>query len=253
MQNRLLACALLLTAIHPAQAQRPRPGAFDFYVFAMSIAPSFCDLTGNATHKRQCDNPSNAAYQATPLTIHGLWPNLRRASARDQPANCSTERLPRLSEPLARDLQTYMPGVADGLPSYEWGKHGVCSGLTPEAYFQREVDLAKAANATIGEVLKQEHMLGRQVQVDALAAAVAAKNPDLARALIVDCQFSRSSAPGAPSRAYIAEVRVLIAKDLPAAADGAWPARFVPLSTVGYRANSGCPRGEGFLPGGFRE
>src|SRR5215207_3734923 len=30
-----------------------------------------------------------------------------------------------------------------------------------------------------------------------------------------------------------------------------WPGSFVPLTEVGYGANSGCPGGAGFIPGGF--
>ena len=86
-----------------------------------------------------------------------------------------------------------------------------------------------------------------QVAID----AVAAKNPALADAIVVDCQFSRKGRGDGP-RAYVGEIRVLIAKDAPATpkADG-WPASFVPRTSVGYGANSGCPKGVGYLPGGF--
>jgi ribonuclease T2 len=235
----------------PAGA-RDQPGDFDFYVLALSIAPSFCDLTGVRKHKAQCDDPADDVFRATPLTIHGLWPNKRHTSARDQPQSCSTAALPRLPDDLFADLKRYMPGVADGLQRYEWSKHGVCSGLDPDAYFRRLVALAKAANETIGTAMKDSHMFGKPMAVSALLDAVSAKNPELADALQVDCQFSRRGRDGQPSRAYVSEIRVLIPKDLGGSADG-WPASFVPRSSVGYGANSGCPGGVGFLPGGFSD
>ena len=78
IRSLIVALAALLAAstadLAPAVA-RDQPGEFDFYVLALSIAPSFCDLTGYRKHKAQCDHPSDADYRETPLTIHGLWPN----------------------------------------------------------------------------------------------------------------------------------------------------------------------------------
>jgi ribonuclease T2 len=241
----------MIDATPASAAAGDGPGDFDFYILALSIAPSFCDLTGYRKHKAQCEHPSDADYRATPLTVHGLWPNRRNTSASNQPHACSTEKLPSFADDLAENLRRYMPGVADGLPQYEWSKHGVCSGLTPDAYFREIVALAKAANDTIGAAMKDKDLIGKPMPVSALLDAVAAKNPALADAIVVDCQFSRKGRGDGP-RAYVSEIRVLIAKDAPATpgADG-WPASFVPRTSVGYGANSGCPKGVGYLPGGF--
>src|SRR5207244_11699234 len=183
----------------------------------------------------QCENPSDANYRDTPLTIHGLWPNKRNRPAQGQPQSCSTVPVARFSDELSKDLKKYMPGVADGLPGYEWRKHGVCSGLTPEAYFSKLVALAKAANETIGVVIKDKGFLGKPMPVNALLEAVAGKDPDLANAIVVDCQFSRQQRGNAPSRAYVGEIRVLLAKDFPdSVGDGKWPATFVNRASVGY-------------------
>jgi ribonuclease T2 len=244
--------AILIAAVAASSIQVQaftRPGDFDFYVFALSIAPSFCDLGGYRRHKAQCEDPSDSSYQETPLTIHGLWPNKRNRSVRDQPESCSSERLRRLPEPLRRELERYMPGVADGLDFYEWLKHGVCSGMSPEAYFQLLVELAGKANSTIGRTLREHGFFGRQVAVRGLIQAVADENPELADALIVDCQFARAHR-GEPSRAYVREIRILIDKDI-RPGPGGWPASFVRRDSVGYGANSGCPHGMGFLPASF--
>jgi ribonuclease T2 len=249
----LVIAAVVMAAMSTATpaAARDQAGDFDFYVLALSIAPSFCDLTGYRTHKAQCQNPSDADFRATPLTIHGLWPNRRNTSARDQPQSCSSAALPRLSDGLFADLKRYMPGIADHLQQHEWSRHGVCSGLDAEAYFARIVALAKAANSTIGTVMKDKDLFGKPMAVTALIDAVAAKNADLGDALQVDCQFARRGPEGGPSRAYVGEIRVLIPKDL-GTSDG-WPGKFVPRSSVGYGANSGCPGGVGFLPGSFSD
>jgi ribonuclease T2 len=249
---RLLAAVLAVLIAQPAFAQRTPPGAFDYYVFALSVAPGFCDVTGNRIHSNQCAAPDDEAYRAMPLTIHGLWPNKRNADIRDQPDKCSTERF-HLSAGLRQQLQIYMPGIADDLPYHEWEKHGTCTGLSPDAYFRRIIALAKAADATIGTILKQQQMLGKTVPVTALVDLVAARNPQLGAAMQVDCQFTRA-AGGKPSRADITEIHILLAKDFPpltVAAD--WPARFVPLSSVGWGTNSGCPGGMGYLRGSYAD
>jgi ribonuclease T2 len=249
----LLIGALMLAAAPSRAFGRDRPGDFDFYLLALSIAPSFCELTGRRKHKAQCEDPSDADYLATPLTVHGLWPNKRDRSNQDQPQACSRQPLD-LPDDLGAALRRVMPGIADGLERHEWSKHGVCSGLGPEGYFRRVVALAEAANRTIGTVMREQGFFGRPMAVTALLAAVEAKNPDLADALVVNCRFSRQTHGGARSRAYVDEIRIVIAKELPTTPgpDG-WPARFVPRSEVGYSANSGCPRGIGFLPAGFDE
>jgi ribonuclease T2 len=250
---RLVLVIASLSAVMPANG-RDQPGEFDFYVLALSIAPSFCAITGYRKNKAQCRNPSDADYRAVPLTIHGLWPNKRNTRVREQPQECSDQRLPTLPAALDRDLKTYMPGIVDGLAQYEWGKHGVCSGLTPEAYFAKLVELARAANATLGAVLKDKDLFGKPLAIPPFLDAVGGKNPDLANAVQVDCQFARKGPGDAASRAYVVEFRTLLAKDLTVAAPGSdWPASFVPRNSAGWGANSGCPQGAGYLPAGFTD
>src|SRR4051794_23208348 len=181
-----LVAALTLAGAGDAEArrrQRDEPADFDFYLMVFSIAPSFCRLVGDAPGKRQCDDPSDADYRATPLTVHGLWPNRRSRSAGQQPASCSNEELA-LSPELRRRLRLYMPGVADGLQEHEWRQHGVCSGLSPEAYFGTIVTIAERANATIGAALREKGFLGREVPVRDLLQAVAEKSRALADAIV---------------------------------------------------------------------
>ena len=172
-----------------------------------------------------------------PLTVHGLWPNRERVSVNLQPQYCAGPPLGRLSPALREKLAHVMPGVADGLERYEWRRHGTCSGLTPEAYFSAVVRLAEQADATIGAALRDGGMLGHEMKVDDLIAAVAAKDASLAAAMVVSCRFPRED--GGSSRAYVQEIRLVLSKDFSPE----------PAEHVGFGQNSGCPGKAGFLPG----
>jgi ribonuclease T2 len=254
--RRLIAASLMLawSGAHAQGSHGDRPEDFDHYVLALSIAPSFCALGGNTEGKHECAAASDQEFRKTPLTVHGLWPNRMRKSANAQPHDCSTEKVfSPLSGELGVQLRRYMPGVADGLDRYQWSKHGVCSGLSPAAYFGNIVLLAKQANATIGAVILERGWVGRTVRIADLLAAVADRNPALAQAMVVNCRFARKQR-GGPERtlAYIDEIEVVLSKDLSndPERDG-WLGSFVPVAAVGLRSNSGCPNGTGFLPGGY--
>ncbi|MBN9561868.1 MAG: hypothetical protein J0H14_14250 [Alphaproteobacteria bacterium] len=228
------------TAQQDTVREQEPPGKFDFYLMSFTIAPSFCALSARYADKQECRAATDAGYRAMPLTVHGLWPNRERVSVNLQPQYCAGPPLGRLSPALREKLAHWMPGVADGLDRYEWRRHGACSGLTPEAYFSAAIRLAEQADGTIGVVLRDSGVLGHEVKVDDLLAAVAAKNPSLAAAMIVSCRFPREDG-SSPSRAYIQEIRLVLSKD------------FTPESAehVGFGQNSGCPGKTGFLPGGF--
>jgi ribonuclease T2 len=191
-----------------------------------------------------------------PLTVHGLWPNRKKVSVNKQPQSCSREKLADFPAELREQLEIYMPGIADGLQKHEWTKHGVCSGLSSDDYFHVIVEFAQRANETIGAVIKERGLLGQTVGVQDLLDAVAQKNGALANAIVISCASPRKQrggrgANGAP-RALVSEIRVMITKDIAADPDGdGWPGRFVPLRELGFRANSGCPGGAGFLPAGY--
>jgi len=240
-------CAMALCFVaHAATAQQDMardqelPGKFDFYLMSFTIAPSFCALSARYAEKQECRAATDAAYRAMPLTVHGLWPNRERVSVNLQPQYCAGPPLGRLSPALREKLAHWMPGVADGLDRYEWRRHGACSCLTPEAYFSAAVRLAEQADSTIGAVLRDSGMLGHEVKVGDLLAAVAAKDASLAAAMVVSCRFPREDGSG-PSRAYVQEIRLVLSKDFTPE----------PAERVGFGQNSGCPGQAGFLPGGF--
>jgi len=110
----LFACS----AVSPVHAQQyAQPGKFDFYLFTLSWSPQFC-----ATDQRdsaECHVPSGN------FVVHGLWPEFKNGS---WPSECSQERGP--SNPSSES--DVMP---PSLVRHEWQKHGTCSGLGADQYF----------------------------------------------------------------------------------------------------------------------
>jgi ribonuclease T2 len=220
------------------------PGDFDYYLLSLSLAPSFCDTDPEASRrKRECRDGANAAYLANPATVHGLWPNKEGASNDRQPRYCADTPPGRLPDGLFSSLKTYMPGVVDGLEKCEWSKHGVCSGLSYEQYYQAVVDLMTGVESTIGSTLRDNNMIGAEVRLTDIVARIAERDPGLASAITFDCKQARAR-DGVVSRSYIVEMRVYLSKDLSRAT-------FLPFDSEGGRLNSGCRGGAGYIPSGF--
>ncbi len=117
----VLAAATVLPGASPARADGEPAGRFDYYVLAMSWSPTWCALEGEARGAAQCDRPLG-------WVLHGLWPQYHEG----WPAYCPTD-----ARPPSRDTVAAMAGVmgSEGLARYQWKKHGSCSGLSAEAYF----------------------------------------------------------------------------------------------------------------------
>src|SRR5690348_12952442 len=88
---RALVLLALLTA-PPAEARSHRAtavsGDFDSFLLSLSIAPAFCALSPANQAKDECRTLTEAAFEQTPLTVHGLWPNRAGLSANRQPRDC---------------------------------------------------------------------------------------------------------------------------------------------------------------------
>lgn len=107
-----------------AQSQSTRASAsasapFDYYVLSLSWSPSFCETRPDAD---QCGR----GYR---FIVHGLWPQFERGF----PTDCDTSHR-RPSNALLRRYDHIT--VSSGLLAYQWRKHGSCSGLDPEGYFE---------------------------------------------------------------------------------------------------------------------
>lgn len=189
MRLPLLAGLLaLLAAMGAASAQdRDQPGRFDFYVLALSWSPTYCAETKSKA--QQCSGGKSHGF-----VVHGLWPQY----VRGYPDFCAA-RAPYVPDATVDGVFDIMP--SKGLILHEWRKHGTCTGLSPEAYF----DLVRKARARIAipEVFaaptRAFSMTSAEIE-DAFRGA----NPGLGADMVaVDCGGGR-----------FREVRVCLTKDL---------------------------------------
>lgn len=178
----------LLTAA-AASAEGERAGDFDYYVMALSWSPTWCALEGDARRSPQCDPEADTAW-----VLHGLWPQYETG----WPSYCrTTARNPSRAETAAM-ADVFGTG---GNAWYQWNKHGRCSGLAAEEYFE----LARQAFGTVekpeifGQLTRAVRLPAKVVE-DAFLEA----NPSLERGQItITCKSGR-----------IQEARVCLTRDL---------------------------------------
>jgi ribonuclease T2 len=113
-----------------ALAQRSEAGAFDYYVLALSWSPTYCADTGDERNDPQCNGHSERPYA---FVLHGLWPQYERG----WPQDCRSADRGWVPGPVANRMLDIMPSKR--LIFYEYRKHGTCSGLGVDGYF----DLAR--------------------------------------------------------------------------------------------------------------
>jgi ribonuclease T2 len=205
-----------------------RRADFDFYLLALTLEPAFCE-DGNQ-RIGQCRRLDRAAFERTPLVLHGLWPERRRPGA--YPVNCP-------GPPLALDaatqagLRRWMPGASEGLERHQWRKHGTCTGLDDDAYFERSFALVERANAALGAAVRDG--AGRRVSAAALRAAADRAAPGFGRSVVFMCKNLRSPDPARRGRPYLYEARLCVDDDGPAGA----PGTLLDCAAVGRR-DQGC-------------
>lgn len=106
----------------PVRAE-DRPGDFDYYVLALSWSPTFCTTRNGRKDRNQCG--SGRRYD---FVVHGLWPQYERG----WPDYCRTERR-YVPNKRIRAMLDIMPSKR--LVIHQWRKHGTCTGLSQQAYF----------------------------------------------------------------------------------------------------------------------
>jgi ribonuclease T2 len=130
--------AVAVSAAAPVLAQDAAenvPGDFDYYVLALSWSPSFCAAAaehGGRSNGQQC------GARPYSFVVHGLWPQYERGF----PEYCQ-DPPPRLDHRIVSAMLDLMP--APHLIYNEWDKHGTCSGLSQQAYF----DTVRKARAAV--------------------------------------------------------------------------------------------------------
>lgn len=185
--KHLFACLAALLLPATALADGERAGDFDYYVLALSWSPNWCAREGDARDAEQCDADFG-------WIVHGLWPQYEDG----WPSYCPTS---------ARAPSRSMTGAqadlfgAGGAAWYQWKKHGVCSGLPAEDYY----NLAREAWARVNRPavlrkLDQPVKLPASVIEEAFLEANPGWTPDT---VTITCRDG-----------YIQEARVCLTRDL---------------------------------------
>ncbi|MGA8321006.1 MAG: ribonuclease T2 [Xanthobacteraceae bacterium] len=192
-------CVLALLGLPlPARAQNSdqnaseqnQPGQFDFYVLSLSWSPSFCAAAADSNRYggRQC------GARPFSFVVHGLWPQYERGF----PEYCQ-DPSPRLYHGIVSSMLDLMP--APRLIYNEWDKHGTCSGLSAQSYFDT-IRKARAAVNIPPEYGDLKEPL--TVTPNAVEDAFIKANPGLTTSgIAVECSRNRMS-----------EVRLCLSKDL---------------------------------------
>jgi ribonuclease T2 len=185
----------LSAAVAPAAAQdgeRDVPGRFDFYVLSLSWSPSFCAAAAERNPWRSAGGECGARPYS--FIVHGFWPQYEKGF----PESCQVPA-PRIDRRLVSSMLDLMP--APHLVFNEWDKHGTCSGLAPQAYFDT-VRKARAAVKIPPEYADVKEPL--QVTPKGVANAFVKANPGLTlNGVAIEC-----------SRRRLSEVRLCLSKDL---------------------------------------
>ena len=162
---------------------------FDFYVLSLSWSPSYCAAAGEKANRYQCGK--RPAYG---FVVHGLWPQYEHG----YPKDCRSDAERRVPKERMNALSDLMPGY--GLIIHEWRTHGMCTGLSQEAYF---ATLRKAYESVEIPADFPRDGAGR-VKPSDIEAAFLAANPGMpADGVSIDCD-----------RKYLREVRVCMTKDM---------------------------------------
>jgi ribonuclease T2 len=179
---RLLVCLILLGlsgALEGVRAQDRRqnePGKFDFYVLSLSWSPSYCAANAERSFQRfQRSRFQQSDPQCGPrpfsFVVHGMWPQYEHGF----PEFCEVPS-PRLNRNIVASMLDLMPSPR--LIYHEWDRHGTCSGLSANAFFD-SVRKARAVVKIPPEYLDLRSPL--TVTPDQVEDAFIAANPGLMR------------------------------------------------------------------------
>ena len=135
--------------------QRMAPKKEPDYLLALTWQPSFCETHSG---KKECRTQTKNRYDATHLSLHGLWPQPRNnayCGVSDMDKGIDRNKKwhllapVKLSQKTATDLAFIMPAVASNLQRHEWIKHGTCYGSDAEDYYSDAIYLTKQINKSI--------------------------------------------------------------------------------------------------------
>jgi ribonuclease T2 len=205
-RNGLLALAVVATVTSAAMAQRPYAnnrsgtdgkniaGQFDYYALVLSWSPSHCASQTREGYDPQCNRTDGKRYS---FVLHGLWPQY---APKGWPQDCPTRGRAFVPRPTINAMLDIMP--SDKLVIHEYRKHGTCSGLEPQAYFDLSRKLYSSVKIPEDYINPFE---AKFVSPGDLAADLMKVNPWLKPDMIgIDC--------GGPGN-RLTDVRICFSKD----------------------------------------
>ncbi len=148
-----VAAALALSMAPPALTQN-----FDYYTFALSWSPEYCH-ENPWNHGSECS--ANAKWG---FVVHGLWPDRNDRTA---PQGCAAT--PFDPSQIPAGMEAIMPRE---IYQHEWQKHGVCSGMSEQAYFARIASLYRQIKIPLQDTGRDQ-----QVTPSALRSQFSKANP----------------------------------------------------------------------------
>lgn len=157
---------------HPQYEQ----GDFDIYLLAQTWAPHFCCQNTDRCHTVPW------AFSAKHLSLHGLWPGFSRPrDGQTFPQSCEAAQkllpafLPREYIDVAPSFTSYdakaRQATVGELAKHEWKKHGTCTGLSPEKYFDAALHAMEALPGTRGTPTLLSNHVGQDVPTSELRKA----------------------------------------------------------------------------------
>ncbi len=166
---------LVTVILMMTQAFRISIAAPQNYVLSFSWQNAFCSSVSG--RKQECATLESTAHAAQYLSLHGVWPKRQYCDVPTEQIRLDKKRrwkqLPalNLSDKLRTRLERVMPGTASALERHEWVKHGSCSGVSAETYFQKGLDLTAAINRSgLGVWLNKK--IGKRVLLSDLQAQI---------------------------------------------------------------------------------
>jgi ribonuclease T2 len=192
---RVVVAAVFMAAVASSASGQDRrqnkPGEFDYYVLALSWSPSFCAEAAERNPQRAPQQQCGRRPYA--FVVHGLWPQYDKGF----PEYCQVPA-PRLSRAIVSGMLDLMPSLR--LIFHEWDRHGVCSGLSANRYFEavrKARAVVKIPDAYI-ELAAPQTVAPAEVET-----AFIKSNPGLtATGIAVDCSAKR-----------LREIRICLTKE----------------------------------------
>ncbi len=165
------------------------PGAFDYYLLNLSWAPEYCAANAGNVSSSECDPAHHFGF-----VVHGLWPENNDGS---YPQNCGPANP--VANSIVQHMVTIMPSRS--LIQHEWAKHGTCTGLATQDYFNqvqtafRQVQIppeyrnpAQAATASPSEI-EQKFAQANNAPAGAFRVVCSKSDLDVEVCLTKDLQY----------------------------------------------------------------